>query len=336
MRKVLAFFILPAVICLLTSFNKYPGHPKPPKIRTIIIDPGHGGIDPGTHGLISKEKKVALEISLKLGDAIEKEFPDIKIVYTRTTDELPGNAATVGQALLNRAAVANKAKGDLFICIHCNATRQHAGSYYMKKVIGHKKVIRYVGRGKKRKKQLVNEPVYRSYLVKNMRVGTETYIWKADRSGFKEDAINQKDEGGGEEIIEDTDTSAGNKNNTELNVEAFDLTGPESKIRAQLYEKKFFNNSALLASFVEDEFKKSGRESYGVKQRDEGIRVLQATGMPSILIETGFLTNKEEEEYLNSNKGQREVVQSIIEALKRYKESIENENAGSGATVGYR
>ena len=59
-------------------------------IRTIIIDPGHGGFDNGTAGLFSKEKDVALAISLKLGPAINEAFPDIKVVYTRTTDVMPG------------------------------------------------------------------------------------------------------------------------------------------------------------------------------------------------------------------------------------------------------
>jgi len=63
---------------------------------------------------------------------------------------------------------------------------------------------------------------------------------------------------------------------------------------------------------VQEEFTKSGRENEGVLQRDKGIQVLQATGMPSVLIETGFLTNKEEEEYLNSEKGQDEVVQKSL------------------------
>jgi N-acetylmuramoyl-L-alanine amidase len=304
-KKMLAFFLLAAVGCSFLSFTGHRDNPRPAKLRTIIIDPGHGGLDPGTKGLISKEKDVALDISLKLGDAIQKEFPDIRIVYTRTTDILPGNAATLKEGLLNRADIANKAKGDLFICIHCNATRQPAGGYYAKRVIGHKKAIRYV----KKKKKLVTVPIYESYWVKNTRIGTETYIWKADRSTNKSDAINEESEG--EEDISDSANLA------------FDLSSPEGKMRAQLYEKRFFANSALFASLVEDEFQKTGRVSEGVKQRDEGIRVLQATGMPSVLIETGFLTNKEEEEYLNSEKGQEEVVTDIIEALKRYKEQVE-------------
>src|ERR1700750_3493071 len=104
---------------------------------------------------------------------------------------------------------------------------------------------------------------------------------------------------------------------------AFDIHSPEQVIRTQLYEKKFLTNSILLGNLVEEEFKNSGRISYGVKQRDVGIQVLQATGMPSILVEVGFLSNKEEEEYLNSNKGQDEVVENIVDALERYKNQVE-------------
>ena len=79
-----------------------------------------------------------------------------------------------------------------------------------------------------------------------------------------------------------------------------------------------------MATFVEEEFKKAGRLSMGVKQRNhKGIWVLQATGMPSVLVETGFVTNKEEEEYLVSDAGQDEIVNNMMEALKRYKKELE-------------
>ena len=115
---------------------------------------------------------------------------------------------------------------------------------------------------------------------------------------------------------------------------AFDMSSPEAKIKAQLYEKKYFANSALFATLVENEFVKAGRHSDGVMQRDEGIQVLQATGMPSVLIETGFLSNKEEEEYLNSEDGQDEIVRNIVAALKQYKDKMEGGHTGSGDPSG--
>jgi N-acetylmuramoyl-L-alanine amidase len=104
---------------------------------------------------------------------------------------------------------------------------------------------------------------------------------------------------------------------------AFDMASPEARMRAQLYEKKYFANSALFATLVEDEFAKAGRQSEGVFQRDVGIRVLQATGMPSVLIETGFLSHPEEEQYLMSEEGQSEVARNIMDALRRYKATLE-------------
>jgi N-acetylmuramoyl-L-alanine amidase len=279
-------------------------------LRTIIIDPGHGGFDPGTEGLFSKEKDVALSISLKLGKAIEEAFPDIKLVYTRTTDIMPGNMPTKSQGLHYRAELANKSKGDLFICIHANNDGHTPGQYAVHKVIGHK----YVGKKKKRR-----VPIYETYYVKNTRVGTGTYIWKADRNVFKGKAISEAE--GGE--VDDSTEKAAN---------AFDMSSPEAKIKAQLYEKKYFANSALFATLVENEFVKAGRHSDGVMQRDEGIQVLQATGMPSVLIETGFLSNKEEEVYLNSEEGQNEIVRNIVDALRRYKDTIEGHSSGADAS----
>ena len=70
---------------------------------------------------------------------------------------------------------------------------------------------------------------------------------------------------------------------------------------------------------VEEEVAKTGRQTFGFNQRQVGIRVLQSTNMPAILIETGFINNEEDERYLNSEKGQQELAESITEAVKRYR-----------------
>ncbi len=263
-------------------------------LHTIIIDPGHGGIDPGTHGLISEEKNVALSISLKLGKAMHAEYPDLRIVYTRTTDQLPGNCKTIRDGIRYRAELANREHGDLFICIHCNSNGQPPGRYSVQELTGY----RTIGKGRKKRKV----PLYATRWFTNTRTGTATYIWKADRSLPKGVAISQRNS----ENMGDTDNSA------------YDLNTPEARMAAQLYEKKYFANSAQFATLVEDAFKTSGRRSEGVLQRQIGIGVLQATGMPSVLVETGYLTNQQEERYLNSRKGQDQVVSNIMTAFRQY------------------
>jgi N-acetylmuramoyl-L-alanine amidase len=312
LRVLSGLFICGFVLSAFSSFDSKSG-PASAKLRIIVIDPGHGGIYTGTaNGLISVEKDITLEVSLKLGEAIKSKFPNLKVVYTRTTDATVNNATNLKDDLHGRAQIANQAKGDLFISIHVNSTPQHAGGYYEKRVIGHKKKLVYVGKGANKHKKWVNAPIYESYWVKNTRIGTETYIWKAAKQENKNDAINETTESG-EDV---TDSAA-------VAEEAFDLNSPEARMRAQLYEKKYFDNSALFATLVEESFAASGRQSYGVKQRDKGIQVLQATGMPSVLIEIGFLSNKEEEEYMNSDKGQAEIVDNILDALSRYKDEVE-------------
>ena len=83
------------------------------KVKTVVIDAGHGGKDPGCHGNFAYEKDICLAIALKLGKFIEDHYEDVKVVYTRKTD--------VFVELHTRAKIANDNKADLFICIHVNA-----------------------------------------------------------------------------------------------------------------------------------------------------------------------------------------------------------------------
>jgi len=99
-----------------------------------------------------------------------------------------------------------------------------------------------------------------------------------------------------------------------------------------LKTKQFFKRSATLAGFVENEFTKVGRTSSGQQQRQIGIWVLQATAMPSVLVETGFLTNREEEDYLNSSEGQDEIAKCITQAVKNYIDWLEKSNVQNSNT----
>jgi N-acetylmuramoyl-L-alanine amidase len=103
-----------ALLCIfLLSSSLLSPSQKRYSLRTIVIDAGHGGKDGGCLGTNSKEKDIALAIALKLGKLVEENFQDVKVIYTRKTD--------VFVELHERASIANNAKADLFICIHCNS-----------------------------------------------------------------------------------------------------------------------------------------------------------------------------------------------------------------------
>ncbi len=88
---------------------------KGSRITTVVIDAGHGGKDPGAVGKHSKEKNIALAVALKTGKYIEENLPDVKVIYTRSTDRFV--------ELYKRAQIANKANADFFISIHCNSNQ---------------------------------------------------------------------------------------------------------------------------------------------------------------------------------------------------------------------
>jgi N-acetylmuramoyl-L-alanine amidase len=110
-RKFYYIFLLSLIVPLFGSFTSTF---KPIYgVKVIVLDPGHGGKDPGCHGVKTQEKDVALAVALKLGKYIQENLKDVKVVYTRSTD--------VFVELQERAEIANKAKADLFISIHCNS-----------------------------------------------------------------------------------------------------------------------------------------------------------------------------------------------------------------------
>ena len=86
---------------------------KGAKIKTVVIDAGHGGKDPGAVGKKSREKDITLSVAKKTGDYIKQNCPDVNVIYTRSND--------VAVSLLRRAQIANEKNADLFISIHCNA-----------------------------------------------------------------------------------------------------------------------------------------------------------------------------------------------------------------------
>ena len=315
MKRALLLVIPIFISILLLSFT---GHnqeqPRPSLIRTLIIDAGHGGIDPGARGSFSSEADVSLDVALKFGKAMEKEFPDLKIVYTRTTDIMPGNKRTKDEGLRYRANLANESHGDLFIAIHCNS----APDIRHKTFTGNRTVTYYTGKGKKKRKVSRKVPQYRYWTTPNLAHGTETYIWAVGKNDAKVGAVNKNTEDYGE--IDSTSTLA-----------LPDPSDPAEKARMLIYAQNFFKKSLQLADLVEKEFTATGRFSRGVKQRNHtGIWVLQATGMPSILVELGFLSDEEDEKYLNSENGQEEMVEDLVNAFRTYKQKIESKSISNG------
>lgn len=298
---------------LLFSFSEKNKPVQKATIKTLIVDPGHGGFDPGARGLISNEADVSLAVALKFGRALKEEFPELNVVYTRTTDIGAGGKKTKREDIYYRANLANESNGDLFISIHCNSSGKKAGGWYERVVTGKTPVKRTVGKGKKKRTINTYKYTYGTVYRENTAHGTETYVWALSKNDAKVNSVNKI------EYYGEIDSSG------TMTLQLPDPSDPAEKARMLIYAQHFFRKSLNLADLVEKEFEASGRVSRGVKQRnDEGIWVLQATGMPSILVEIGFITNKEEEEYINSEKGQKEIVEDLMNAFRAYKQKVES------------
>lgn len=285
LKRIIYLFLTPLLFIPTQSLaNKYS---NPYKVKTIVIDPGHGGRDGTTHGAFSKEKDVTLAVALKLGKAIEKELPGVRVVYTRTDDSFV--------ELYERIGIANRNKADIFISLHCNSMPNTS-----KRV-----VARYV-----RNKQGKRVPVYRTVRSQNTAIsGAETFVSGYNRLGEQDVAVREN----ASMLLEE---------NYEENYDGFDPKDPESYIIFSLMKNQYRDLSIKLASYIQDEYIKSGRVDRGVKE--QSLAVLARAGMPAILTEMGFISNPEEERYMNSAAGQAEIVKNIVNAIKNYKKQVEN------------
>lgn len=234
------------------------------KLKTIVLDAGHGGHDSGCHGSAgSYEKDVTLEVILKLGKYIEEKYPDIKVLYSRKTD--------VFITLQDRALLANKNNADLFISVHCNAN--------------------------------ANKSAY----------GTETFLMGLHVSQANLEVAKRENEV--IKLEKDYETTYGD----------FDPDSPESIIAITMQQSANIEQSSYIATKVQENLTtKLNRFNRGVKQA--GFWVLYRTTCPSILIETGFLTNKTEEKFLTSEDGQTDLANAIFHAFEDYKNTVEKGN----------
>ena len=258
------------------------------KVKTIIIDAGHGGTRPnykghfslGASGSFSTERGVTLAIAKKLQAAIEKQLDGVKVVMTRETEE--------DVSWERRAEIANENKGNVFISIHCNSLSD----------------------------RVISERV-------GTRRGKAIYSTRRvpDRSGKGVLMLVY----GSHRLIEEKNAIKNNKiqeGESELDV-AVDPNDPVTAILINEYTKKFRRQSINLANLINTEFvDNDGRRSEGI--REQGVYILYHCAMPSVLVETGYINNPDDEEYLNSENGQNEIVASIVRALKQYKNKAEN------------
>ena len=257
------------------------------KIKTIVIDAGHGGKDGSTRGEYSTEKDVALKTALRLGKLIADNIKDVKVIYTRTDDTfIP---------LYERIGIANNAKADIFISIHCNDMPLVAKRY----------ISSYV-RNKKGKKV----PVYKTRYSKSTSTkGTETFVSGIGR-------VNEQDE-----AIKRENASIFLEDNYKENYDGFNPNDPESAIILSLMKNTFRTQSLKLAKLVQDEYVNVGRINRGVQEKS--LAVLARAGMSAILTEIGFISNPTEEDYMNSEAGQIEITECLLKAIQAYKMSVE-------------
>lgn len=238
-----------------------------PRLKTIVIDAGHGGRKVGAKGDFSLEKDITLALAFKLQKAIQQELSGIKVVMTRTDGE--------DVDWQRRSDIANENKGNLFISLHCNSLPDKISTV-------HGKRIRVPNRS---------------------GTGVLILVYGFHRTKEEENAIRDN-------LMDD-------KESKEMN-SGFDPNDPTEIIRLNAYKAKFRKQSIRFADLVNNEFVETdGRHSNGVIE--QGVLVLCHSAMPSILIETGFINNPDDEKYLNSEAGQDEIVNSIVRAIVKYR-----------------
>ena len=233
-------------------------NPDPVKPFVVVLDAGHGGKDPGNLGNGYMEKIIALKIALEAG-ALLSSYQDIKVIYTRDSDNFV--------ALTQRGAIANKAKADIFISIHCDSHTSNA-----------------------------------------FGAGTFVLGLHANKQNF---AVAKKE-----------NSAIYLEENFEERYAQYDINSPESVIGFTIMQEEFLDKSIQLAKSMQDRFAK-GLKRNDRKVKQAGFIVLHQTFMPSVLVETGFLTNANEGAYLNSKKGQSEMAAAIAEAVLEYKNGLQ-------------
>jgi N-acetylmuramoyl-L-alanine amidase len=301
-RLILALtYSLVALFTLISLSTEAQNSSK--TIKRIIIDPGHGGTDPGSNGKFSTEAAVSLAISLKLEEYINQSIPDVEVVLTRRTD--------IYNSVVEKANIANAAKGDLFICIHTNSANPSRD----REIIGYTNKTYTVKKKGVKRKVTRRVPLYKTTYTPSTARGTETFIYNVGKSDQKKDMANEAVD----DVVEKLDSVSIKQ------IKEIEEADPTRSMMVSLLTQQFFQRAASLALTIEEEFKAAGRISREAKQRQKGIWVLAAVQMPAVLVETGFISNPEDEDYLNSDEGQNQICEVITKSIIRYKNSLENQ-----------
>lgn len=247
------------IVFVVIAMHFLSGYSQGQKFK-VVLDAGHGGKDYGAvyHGNI--EKNIALQTTLRVGAILEKD-PQIDVVYTRKSD--------VFIELQQRANIANKSKGSIFVSMHCNANKNQAAS------------------------------------------GNETYVMGITRNASNLEVAKNENE----VVTLETDYK--------IKYDGFDPNSLESVIGISILQEEHLDQSIELAGRVQEFFtKKTDNKNRGVKQA--GFLVLRQITMPRVLVEMGFVSNKEEGEFLNSEDGQNKLAEAIAGAIMDYKNEFFN------------
>ncbi len=220
---------------------------------TVVLDAGHGGADPGNIGNGYREKNIVLKVVNEISRELLEE-DDINVIFTRDKDILIN--------LWKRGEIANKAKANLFVSIHCDAHNSNA-----------------------------------------FGAGTFVLGLHANKRNF--------------EVAKRENAVISLEENFKERYKGFDPNSEESVLGLTLLQEENLDKSFSLAADIQKNFSQSlKRKNRGVKQA--GFVVLHQTYMPSVLVELGFLTNKNEGKFLNSKKGQQKMAKEIAKSIKKY------------------
>ena len=230
----------------------------------LVIDAGHGGRDAGCVGKISKEKNLALKYALAFGKSVERNCPDVKVVYTRTTDRF--------LELWQRAEIANKNKADLFLSFHINSVANG------KSVHG-----------------------YQTYtLGQSMTTGS--------KAGIKQNL----------EVAKRENSVISMEKDYKQRYHGFDPNSPESNILFEFIQDANMERSVELAKLMQRHVcAATGRADKGAHQNN--LAVLRLTSMPGCLLELGFISNPDEERFLNAESSVALYTRGILKAFIAYK-----------------